>query len=141
MYHVKILTIGKTKEPYLQQALQEYTKRLQKDVKIEWELAKKGENFLRLAKKHKNYICLEQKGLELSSLEFAYFIKNNFEKNGAKTIFIIGGSKGLPKEVQVGATNCLSLSKLTFTHQMARLFLLEQLYRSIQIWKKTSYHK
>ena len=78
---------------------------------------------------------------ELDSVKFANFIDKKMAEAGASLTFVIGGSYGLSNEVKVRANYSISLSKMTFLHQMTRLILLEQLYRSFKILNNESYHK
>ena len=141
MYKIKIYTIGKTKEKWLDAALEEYTKRLSPDLTIEWILSKDKESFNDCLKKIKDFVCLDPQGGQLESEEFSAFIHKEFQKGGLRLNFVIGGAEGLDASHLTKATHILSLSKLTFTHQMTRLILLEQLYRAFQIQKGTRYHK
>lgn len=141
MYKIKIYTIGKTKEKWLDAALQEYTKRLSSDLAIEWILCKDKESLDEHVKKMKDFICLDPKGEQLESEEFSIFLQKEFQKYGLRLNFVIGGAEGLDASQLTKATHILSLSKLTFTHQITRLILLEQLYRAFQIQKGTHYHK
>jgi len=84
-------------------------------------------------------VALDETGREKSSAEFAEFLKG-FEDRGEAVIFVIGGPYGLSKEVKERADLTLSLSRMTFTHQMVRLFLLEQIYRGICIIHGKEYH-
>lgn len=141
MYKIKIYTIGKTKEKWLDAAIEEYTKRLSPDLTIEWILSKDKESFDECVKKIKDFICLDPQGVQFESEEFSTFIHKEFQKGGPRLNIIIGGAEGLGSSQLTKATHILSLSKLTFTHQMTRLILLEQLYRAFQIHKGTRYHK
>jgi 23S rRNA (pseudouridine1915-N3)-methyltransferase len=101
-------------------------------------IGKIKEKWLKLAiEREKSFICLDEKGVLLNS--------ENFSKKvltvGSKISFLIGGDMGISKNIQKRALFVLSLSKLTFTHQMTRLILLEQLYRSFEIERGSPYHK
>lgn len=136
MIKIKIYTVGKTKEPWLDDALSEYHKRLTGEITIEWIIAKELGPI-----KENSYICLDPQGKQYTSPEFANFLEKESVELGAKLIFVIGGPEGIPQEIKAKASHMISFSKLTFTHQIARLILLEQLYRSVQIKRGTRYHK
>ena len=137
MYKIKIYTIGKHKEVWLNQALEEYTTRLQSRMQIIWHLSKTLPDL----SKEKNYIALDPKGKQMTSEAFSTFLYKELEIQGSHITFIIGGSEGLPPLVKSNARALISLSKLTFTHQITRLILLEQLYRAAEIERGSAYHK
>jgi len=136
MFKVKVLSIGKCKEEWLGLALEEYEKRLQGKMSFEWALVKTDEELISLALKEP-FIALDPKGTLLSSEEWS----EKMVKLGLKLCFVIGGAVGLDPLVIKKARFVWSLSPLTFTHQMTRLILVEQLYRAIEIEKGSSYHK
>lgn len=140
MFKVKIYTIHKTKEIWLQNAILEYEKRLKPYINFEWVILKDDKELEKKVLNEDFYICLDEKGEKLSSNEFSdklfYFLQNN-----SKICFVIGSDTGLSKEIKSNSNYTLSLSSLTFTHQMTRLILIEQLYRAIEISKNTKYHK
>jgi len=138
---VKIFSIHKTKEKWLKMALDEYEKRLSKDIEIEWKISKNEKDLEKKVLNENFYICLDEKEKILTSLDFSKKIFNFFENQKSNISFVIGSDTGLSKKIKDKANFFLSLSKLTFTHQMVRLILLEQLYRAFQIFKNTKYHK
>jgi 23S rRNA (pseudouridine1915-N3)-methyltransferase len=139
----KIVAVGKVKERYLQEGIAEFVKRLGafdnigiaevKDSNIQEE----GEKILK-AVGDDYLVALAIGGTELSSEEFAAFLKKNYEK---KICYVIGGPEGLSEQVLERADYSLSLSRMTFTHEMARFFLVEQIYRAYMINAKRKYHK
>ena len=150
---IKIITVGTIKEKYLKEAIEEYSKRISKYTKIEViELKDEGlvekEKALKLEEekiiKHineKDYIIsLEIEGEELTSVEFSKKINSILIENSNIT-FIIGGSYGLSEKIKQMAKFHLSFSKMTFPHQLFRVILLEQIYRSYKIINNESYHK
>jgi 23S rRNA (pseudouridine1915-N3)-methyltransferase len=139
MIRIKILSPGKTKEAWLQEALQEYLKRLQPFAAIEFLVAKDDAQLLLFAQKESPYICLDSEGETFTSVEFADFLQSTLEQQGSRMSFIIGGPLGLPQALKKGPA--ISLSSMTFTHQMARLLLVEQIYRAFEIHKNSNYHK
>ena len=129
MVKIKIYITGKTKEVWLTRALSEYEQRLRPHMSIEWIEQKVLEPVL-------PYIALDPQGELVSSEGFA-----NIVADRARLTFAIGGADGLLPHHKADAERLVSLSPLTFTHQMSRLILLEQLYRSIAINKGLPYHK
>jgi len=141
MFKIKIYTVGKHKEKWLIEALEEYTQRLQSHLQIEWILAKQTSHLSSLLEKESNFIALDPSGKEYSSEQFSDWLKQAFIKKGSRLSFVIGGAEGLDSVLKSRADWLLSLSRLTFTHQITRLILLEQLYRAFEIAKGSSYHK
>lgn len=140
MYKIKILTVGKTKETWLDEAIQEYVKRLKPQADVEFLLAKNEEQLIDWADHEASAICLDEKGNSLSSEEFSQFLLRALENGGSRLTFIIGGAEGLPSHIKKRYP-LISLSPMTFTHQIARLILLEQIYRALEIAKGSKYHK
>jgi 23S rRNA (pseudouridine1915-N3)-methyltransferase len=139
----RIIAVGKIKERYLQEGILEFVKRITafdnlgiievKDSNVEEE----GEKILKAA--GDDYVvALAIGGKELSSEELASFVKKNSDR---KVCYVIGGPEGLSEKVLERADYALSLSKMTFTHEMARFFLVEQIYRANMINAKRNYHK
>lgn len=150
---IKLICVGKIKETYLKEALEEYKKRLSKYTKIniielkdinypELDKVKKeeGESILKDIKTTDNVIILDIMGQELTSLELTGKLEQ-LERENSNLTFIIGGSYGLSDEVKKRANYSLSFSKLTFPHQLFRVMFLEQLYRAYKIRNNESYHK
>ena len=150
---IKIICVGKIKEQYLKDAIEEYKKRLSKYTKLEIvEVSDFDESNTdivllkekELIEKHissKDYvITLEIEGNMLSSEEFATKLDSIFNTNSTIT-FIIGGSYGLHKDIKYRSNYKLSFSKLTFPHQLFRVNLLEQIYRCFKINNNETYHK
>lgn len=143
---IKILCIGKIKETFYQEAIKEYMKRLSKYHKVVIEelpdSTKQKEEELLLKKINlKDYnIILDIDGLMLNSIELSNHLDKTF-LNHSNITFIIGGSDGLTDKVKQMANFKLSFSKLTFPHQLFRVILLEQIYRSFKIQNHETYHK
>ncbi len=147
---IKIVCVGKIKEKFFEEAIKEYLKRLNKytklqiielnDEKEEVALKKEAENILKHIKDNEYVITLEIEGKELSSKEFAKKIDNTLI-NHSNITFVIGGSYGLDNTVKQRSNYALSFSKLTFPHQLFRVVLLEQIYRSFKIINNEKYHK
>ena len=143
---IKIVCVGKVKEKYLQDAIADYMKRLSKYHKVnivELEDSNMEEESIRILRniESKDYvITLDINGNSLSSVELADKIDKQFISNSSIT-FVIGGSDGLDKSVKERADYSLSFSRLTFPHQLFRVILLEQIYRSFKILNNETYHK
>ncbi len=138
MFKVKIISQGKSKESWLNEALREYEKRLTGKMEIEWILVEKPKDLEDRALKEPFLIALDLQGKKRTSEEFS---KALFSTWGSKVSFVIGGPNGLSQEIKRHAKDLLCLSTLTFTHQMVRLILLEQLYRALEIEQGSAYHK
>ena len=150
---IKIISVGEIKEKYLKEALEEYKKRLQKYTKIEIievkdeGLLEKEKSLKQEAERIKKYInekdyiiTLEIEGKEITSEELSKKIESTLIENSNIT-FIIGGSYGLDQSIKKLSNYKLSFSKLTFPHQLFRVILLEQIYRSFKIMNNETYHK
>lgn len=157
---ITLITVGKIKERYLEQAIEEYRKRLSRYCKLEiLQTAdektpegasaaleeqikeKEGERILALIKEGTFVIALAIEGKMLSSEELAETIDGLGVKGVSQIAFIIGGSLGLSKRVLDRADYRLSFSRMTFPHQLMRVILLEQIYRSYRIITGQPYHK
>lgn len=136
MYKVKVLTIGRCKEGWLAEALAEYEKRLQGKLSMEWRLAKDDAQLVEWAS-GESIVALDPKGELLDSKAWSH----KMAQLGLKIVFVIGGAEGLPAQIVKEAHFLWSLSPLTFTHQITRLILMEQLYRSMEIQRGSRYHK
>lgn len=157
---ITVITVGKIKEKYLKDAIAEYTKRLSKYCKLEIAevadektpdhasetvedaiRAKEAERILKYVKDDAYVITLEIQGKQLTSEELADKIEKLGVQGTSHIIFIIGGSIGLGEEVLQKSNFALSFSKMTFPHQLMRVILLEQIYRSYRIISGEPYHK
>lgn len=158
--NITIVTIGKLKEKYLIQGINEYLKRLTAYAKVDLiELAdekapenlsesemeqvkqKEGERILSKLSDDAHVIALAIEGKMKSSEQLADDLENLATYGKSKIAFIIGGSLGLSKEVMKRANDTLSFSKMTFPHQLMRLILVEQVYRAFRIIRNEPYHK
>ena len=159
MLTINILCVGKIKENYLKDAISEYTKRLSKyckleitelpDEKIPEKLSdktainikeKESDNIISHIKKDSFVICLDLKGKELSSEEFSKQI-DDLSLTTSHITFIIGGSLGLTEKILSLSDYKICFSKMTFPHQLIRLFLLEQIFRGFKISNNETYHR
>ena len=141
MYRIKIFSIGKTKESWLLDALEEYEKRLKSIIDIEWIFAKNYEQLKTYLNKEESFIALTPEAKQFSSEQFSHQIYSWLERFGSRLSFVIGGAEGLEEDILKKAFDTLSFSKMTFTHQMTRLVLVEQIYRATEIHKGSGYHK
>ena len=157
---ITLITVGKIKEKYLKDAIAEYSKRLSRYCKLEIvEVAdektpdnasdtvedairdKEGDRILKYIKEDAYVITLEIAGKMLTSEEMAEKIEKLGVQGTSHIIFIIGGSIGLGKVILKRSDYSLSFSKMTFPHQLMRVILLEQIYRSYRIMNHEPYHK
>ena len=154
---IKIIALGKIKEKFLKDGIDEFLKRLTPYASVEIvELApveirdenlterallEEGQRILSCIKQDSYVITLEILGKQTSSEEFAYKINEVSISGISELVFIIGSSCGLAKTVSERADFKLSMSKMTFLHQFARLLLVEQIYRAFKILKGETYHK
>ena len=157
---ITICCVGKIKEKFYSQAIEEYSKRLSKYCKLEIKEAadektpdsasdtvnrmikeKEGDRLLSFIKDDSYVIALAIDGKMLDSVELSEKIDNLMLSGKSDIVFVIGGSLGLDKRVLDRADYKLSFSKKTFPHQLMRVILLEQIYRSFRIMKNEPYHK
>ena len=159
MVHINIICVGKIKENYLKEAILEYSKRLSKYCKLSFfeiddeqipnnlntkisENIKEIEGNKILAHIKNSYvISLDLNGKQYSSEEFSAKLENIALLNNSNITFIIGGSLGLSKEVIQNSNELICFSKMTFPHQLIRVFLLEQLFRAFKIQNHETYHR
>lgn len=137
---VTIIAFGKVKEKYIREGIAEYLKRLTPFAKVEI-IELKDEGPKKEAEKikalnHDNIFLLDEKGSELTSHDLA----KEFKKLDGEITFVIGGAEGIDDSIKKDF-NKISLSKMTFVHEMCRLFLVEQVYRSYMINNNRKYHK
>jgi 23S rRNA (pseudouridine1915-N3)-methyltransferase len=159
MLTINILCVGKIKENYLKSAIEEYSKRLSKycklniievnDEKVPEKLSEtiienvknqEAEKMLPYLKKESYCICLDLQGKELSSEDFSKKIENISNISSSIT-FIIGGTLGIGNEILKKSREKICFSKLTFPHQLIRVFLLEQIFRAFKISNNEIYHR
>lgn len=152
MLKINIIAIGKIKEKYIIDGIAEFSKRLskyinlniielQEEVDNSTAIKKESDKILAYLSKTKSYnILLDLKGKFIDSIELSNKLFD-LTLNYSEISFIIGGSRGVSKEVKEKADYLLAFSKLTFPHQLFRLILLEQIYRAICISKNIKYHK
>lgn len=153
---IKIIVIGKTDKAFLKEGLDLYVKRLKhyvlvdfiiipdiknsKNLSSEQQKDKEGKLILSKVDRDDKVILLDEKGKSYNSVEFSRFIENNMISSTKSLCFVIGGPYGFSSEVYGHAIFKISLSKMTFSHQMIRLIFFEQLYRAFTIIKGEPYH-
>lgn len=143
---IKIICVGKIKEKFYVDALNEYKKRLSKYTKLEIielqdsDILKEKELILKNINFKDYNIALAIEGKEYSSLELSNHI-DKIQNINSNITFIIGGSDGLDDEIKSKVNELISFSKLTFPHQLFRIILLEQIYRCFKINNNETYHK
>ncbi|MCJ8211719.1 23S rRNA (pseudouridine(1915)-N(3))-methyltransferase RlmH [Mucilaginibacter sp. RS28] len=153
---VTLLTVGKTEDNYLKEGIEKYLKRLKHYVKVEvvelpelkntkalsedQQKSKEAELILKKVTVTDFLVLLDEKGLELTSPQFAAYLDKKALGSVQHVVFVIGGPYGFDDEVYRRANDKLSLSRMTFSHQMVRLFFVEQLYRAYTIIKGEPYH-
>ena len=153
---ITLLTIGKTEDKYLKEGIEKYLKRLKhyvsfkivelpelkntKSLTQEQQKAKEGELISKNILNTDQLILLDEKGQEFSSVQFSGFLNKKMLGSVQHLVFVVGGPYGFDPSIQNRADDKLSLSRMTFSHQMVRLFFIEQLYRSFTILKGEPYH-
>lgn len=154
--NIKLLAIGKTDNKNLQSLIDEYTKRLGFYVKFDLEIIpdiknvknlseaqqkeKEGELILSKLTPTDQLILLDENGKEFSSVGFSEFLQKKMNAGIKTLVFVIGGPYGFSEAVYKTAQGKVSLSQMTFSHQMVRLFVIEQIYRSFTILRNEPYH-
>ncbi|MDD4028005.1 MAG: 23S rRNA (pseudouridine(1915)-N(3))-methyltransferase RlmH [Bacilli bacterium] len=137
---MKLICVGKIKEKYLKEAINDYLKRLTKYIKLEVIELTKTEEIIKNIKDKDYVITLEIGGNQLDSLSFSKMIEKTLIEN-SNILFVIGDSDGINIEVRERSNYKLSFSNMTYPHQLFRLIFLEQLYRSFKIINNETYHK
>lgn len=153
---IKIIAIGKTDSRELDQLISIYTNRLShyinfeitiipdiknaKNLSEDQQKVKEGELILKELKPTDELILLDEKGKEYTSVGFSEFIQKKLNSGIKQLVLVIGGPYGFSEEVRKKAISKISLSKMTFSHQMIRLFIVEQVYRAFTILKNEPYH-
>ncbi|MDX5478463.1 MAG: 23S rRNA (pseudouridine(1915)-N(3))-methyltransferase RlmH [Cyclobacteriaceae bacterium] len=153
---IKLLAVGKTDHAALQSLIEEYVKRLGFYIKFDLEIIqdlkntkslreatqkdKEGEMILKKVQASDALILLDENGKQYSSEDFSDYIQMKMNSGLKQLIFVIGGPYGFSDAVYQRANGMVSLSKMTFSHQMVRLFFVEQLYRAFTIIRNEPYH-
>ena len=141
---LKVAWIGKTKEPAIQSLTDEYLKRLSRYAEAEGITLKDEAAVLKLcardARPRHTLVLLDEQGRQLSSEELAKFLGDYQDRNPLPLLFAVGAADGFTDQARQAATLVLSLGKMTLAHELARVVLLEQLYRAFTILKGHPYH-
>lgn len=153
---IQLICVGKTERSYLKEGESEYLKRLRhycsfEKIEIpELKNAKKmsedqikteeGKLILSKVDKSTQLILLDENGKSFSSVGFSKFLQKKFNQGGKSIVFVVGGAYGFSPEMYARANGKISLSEMTFSHQMVRLFFIEQIYRALTILKGEPYH-
>lgn len=153
---ITFLVLGKTEDSYINEGISKYLKRLKHYVKFELielpelkntknlredqQKAKEAELILKALNQSDHVILLDEKGDEFTSSQFAQFINKKMIGGIQNLVFIVGGPYGFDESIYKMAQGKTSLSRMTFSHQMVRLFFVEQLYRTFTILKGEPYH-
>ena len=154
---LRLLSVGKVKKEFIRKGELEFIKRIQKFCPIKIDtvkeekiiigkktyeiIEKEGERLIKKIPQRSWLISMDKSGTLFSSENFAQLISEIMNKSTAYLVFVIGGTLGLSSKIKNRSDTIVSLSKMTFTHEMARLILLEQIYRSFTILKGEHYHK
>lgn len=154
--NIRLLAIGKTDNKNLQALIDEYSKRLSFYIKFEMELIpdiknvknlsenqqkeKEGEQILARLSATEQLVLLDENGKTFSSVGFSDYLQKKMNAGIKTLVLVIGGPYGFSEEVYAKAQGKISLSEMTFSHQMVRLFVIEQLYRGFTILKNEPYH-
>lgn len=153
---IVLLVIGKTDATYFTEAINEYNKRLShyipfeiqvipdiknsKSLTIEQQKEKEGELLVKAIQNGDHIVLLDERGKEYTSVQFASYIEKKTHVITKRLIFIIGGPYGFSKSIYDRANEKITLSQMTFSHQMVRLIFVEQLYRAMTILNNEPYH-
>ncbi len=137
---VKVLFTGKTTDPWIRQGVDEYAGRIRHYAPFELVELKDDDQMLKYVRSSDHLILLDEHGNEFSSVAWARNLEQKAAHLPKDWVFAIGGPYGFPPAVQERADECLSLSRMTFSHQLVRLVFLEQLYRAFTIIKGEKYH-
>ena len=152
---ITLLVVGKTTDTHIELLIQEYQKRLThyipfalqiipelkntKSITPEQQKQAEGELILRAITPNTDLVLLDEHGKEFRSVEFAEYVQKRMS-SGRDVVFVVGGPYGFSEGVYQRANGKISLSKMTFSHQMVRLFFVEQLYRAMTILRGEPYH-
>ncbi|EMS34489.1 23S rRNA m3Psi1915 methyltransferase RlmH [Mariniradius saccharolyticus AK6] len=153
---IKLIAIGKTDYSAIQQLLDEYMKRLGHYIRFELDIIpdikqaknlsetdqkeKEGELILKKVLPADELVLLDERGKQMGSVEFSGFLQKKMNTGLKQLVFVVGGPYGFSEAVYQRANGKLSLSKMTFSHQMVRVFFVEQLYRAFTILRNEPYH-
>ncbi|MDD2577495.1 MAG: 23S rRNA (pseudouridine(1915)-N(3))-methyltransferase RlmH [Bacteroidales bacterium] len=154
--NIKLILVGKTEEKYLREGIEIFEKRLKNYINFEMIIIpslkdtkslspqivkeKEGELILKQVSKYDKIILFDEKGLEFTSMDYSVFLQKHMNAGVKNLCFVVGGAFGFSDEVYKKADQKVALSKMTFSHQMIRLLIVEQIYRAFTILKNEPYH-
>lgn len=153
---LKLICVGKTERAYLKEGENEYIKRLSyycqfekieipelknvKNLSVDQVKTEEGKLILAKIEAAEQLILLDENGKSFGSVGFSEFLQKKFNQGGKSLVFVVGGAYGFSNEVYHRSDGKISLSAMTFSHQMVRLFFIEQIYRAFTILKGEPYH-
>ena len=153
---IGLIVIGKTDAGYFVEAINEYKNRLTHYIPFEMEVIpdiknvknlseaqqkeKEGELILKALQPGDYLVLLDEKGKEFTSMQFSTYLEKKMHTVPKRLVFVVGGPYGFSEAVYKAASEKISLSKMTFSHQMIRLIFIEQIYRAMTIWNNEPYH-
>ena len=153
---IHFLVVGKTNGTYINESIADYNNRIKfyspfemevipelknaKNLTFEQQKEKEGDLILKSLQPGDHVVLLDEKGKEFTSEQFAVYIERKMHTVNKRLVFIVGGPYGFSKKVYDAASEKIALSKMTFSHQMVRLFFIEQIYRAFTIIKGEPYH-
>ncbi len=150
---IKILWVGKTQEEWVRRGIEEYADRIrrylpleigevreEKGAQAETGRAAECQRLMKSVPKNARLILLDERGEELTSPQLAAFLGSEREHGTGELVFAVGGAYGFSEDIRSRSAKTLALSRMTFTHQMVRIFLLEQIYRGFTILNGEPYH-
>ena len=154
--NIKLILVGKTEEKYLREGIEIFEKRLKNYINFEMIIIpslkdtkslspqivkeKEGELILKQVSKYDKIILFDEQGLEFTSMDYSVFLQKHMNAGVKNLCFVVGGAFGFSDEVYKKADQKVALSKMTFSHQMIRLLIVEQIYRAFTILKNEPYH-
>jgi 23S rRNA (pseudouridine1915-N3)-methyltransferase len=153
-----IVAVGRMREPYMRAGMDEYLTRIRhyvpaEEIEVPAGTGEEGdgdgrrvmiaeaERLQKILARESFVVCLDQRGTELTSEEFSVWLQERMSQSVSRLTFVVGGAWGLSTSVLAKSQLSLSLSRLTFPHELARLVLAEQIYRALTLWKGEKYHK
>lgn len=153
---IQFLVVGKTAQSYLVESIADYTTRLRRYISFDMEIIpelkntrnltteqqkeKEGEAILKTLQPGDFVVLLDEHGQQFTSVQFARYIEQKMQTVPRRLVFVVGGPYGFSQDVYDRCNDKISLSKMTFSHQMVRLFFTEQLYRAMTILNNEPYH-
>ncbi len=153
---ITLLTVGKTSTPYIQEGIDLYLTRLRhyiqfeiqtlpdlkstRSLSVEQQKEREGEAILAALTQADYVALLDERGTEMTSREWAAFLQKRMASGAGRVVFVVGGPYGFSQAVYDRANSLVSFSKMTFSHEMIRLFFTEQLYRAMTILRNEPYH-